>query len=177
MHRAFDPLRSKIARALHILPTSASGKRSHRDSQFTCPAFTGVLTANGIAISIDGKRFDATTCSSSGCGTASNTSMFISEPTTALAKRAPRSDGISVATTAAVRIRAFTAPSSMRPTSEINCCRPARLATPAEIPPIKAEILFRYAGPALLSPVSLQFDAPILENARPHFAFSGSEIF
>ena len=54
-------------------------------SQFTCPAFTGVLAANGIAISMDGKGAScrrrasprrATTSLSSGCGAASNTRRF-----------------------------------------------------------------------------------------------------
>jgi len=41
-------------------------------SQFTGSAFTGVLANNDIAISMDGKGAWRTTCSSSGCGAASN---------------------------------------------------------------------------------------------------------
>jgi putative transposase len=42
-------------------------------SQFTGTAFTALLASHGIAISMDGKGSGKTTCSSSGCGVASNT--------------------------------------------------------------------------------------------------------
>ena len=78
-------------------------------SQFTGAAFTGVLANNGIAISMDGKGLGGTTCSSSGCGAASNTRRCICGPTTASARPALRSAATSTSTTAADRIRALTA--------------------------------------------------------------------
>jgi transposase InsO family protein len=67
-------------------------------SQFTGVTFTGVLAGNGIAISMDGKGPGATTCSSSGCGAASNTKRFICAPTTACRTPAPRSAATSTST-------------------------------------------------------------------------------
>jgi putative transposase len=75
-------------------------------SQFTGSAFTGLLTSNGIAISMDGKG--ATTCSSNGCGAASNTRRSICEPTKPSTRRDIRSAGISTLTTADVLIRVLT---------------------------------------------------------------------
>ena len=64
-------------------------------SQFTCEAFTDVLTANEIRISMDGKGAGGTTCSSNVCGGRSNTKRFICMPTIACRTRAPRSGAIS----------------------------------------------------------------------------------
>ena len=78
-------------------------------SQFTGVAFTGVLADNGITISMTAKAPGATTCSSSGCGAASNTRRCICAPTTASARPAPRSDAIWTSTTQDDRTRALTA--------------------------------------------------------------------
>src|ERR1019366_7540162 len=58
-----------------------------------------------------------TTCSSSGCGAASNTRRFISRPTIASARPALRSAATWTSTTAADRIRALTTPHPIKPTS------------------------------------------------------------
>ncbi|WP_368039347.1 MULTISPECIES: hypothetical protein [unclassified Tardiphaga] len=58
-----------------------------------------------------------TTCSSSGCGEASNTRRSTCGPTTASAKRDNRSAGIWIFTTAESRIRVLTAGLLIRPTS------------------------------------------------------------
>jgi hypothetical protein len=63
-------------------------------SQFTGTAFTGVLADNGIAISMDGKGVCATTCSSSGCGAASNMRRYICGPTTPSVRHGGRADGV-----------------------------------------------------------------------------------
>src|SRR5258707_2796455 len=86
-------------------------------SQFTGAAFTSALASNGIAISMDGKGAWRTTCSSSGCGAASNTRRYICGPTKALAKRGTRSAVISTSIIAAVHIRALTATHRIKPTS------------------------------------------------------------
>ena len=95
-------------------------------SQFTCPAFTSVLAARDIKISMDGKGASCrrrasprrgTMCSSSGCGGRSSTRRFIFTPTTASARRVPGSGGISISTIAAVRIPALTTRRPMKPTS------------------------------------------------------------
>ncbi len=85
-------------------------------SQFTGAAFTGALASNGIAISM-GKEHGGTTCSSSGCGAASNTRRYICGPTKALAKRGTRSAVTSTSIIAAVHIRALTATHRIKPTS------------------------------------------------------------
>ena len=59
----------------------------------------------------------ATTCSSSGCGAASNTRRCICEPTTASAKPALRSAATWTSTMQGVRIRALTAAHPIKPTS------------------------------------------------------------
>ncbi|VFU08509.1 transposase (fragment) [Methylocella tundrae] len=60
-------------------------------SQFTSEAFTSVLIANKIAISMDGKGASgATMFSSSASGSRSSTKRFICTPMTASAWRAPR---------------------------------------------------------------------------------------
>ena len=58
-------------------------------SQFTSEAFTGVLKAHTIDISMDGKGCWKTTCSSSGCGALSNTRRCISRPTNPCPRLAP----------------------------------------------------------------------------------------
>ena len=67
-------------------------------SQFTSAAFTGVLLDHAIAISMDGKGSWRDNVSSSGSGARSNTKRSISGPTTASARRAPRSAAISTST-------------------------------------------------------------------------------
>jgi len=87
-------------------------------SQFTCVAFTGALARNGITISMDGARAPgATTCSSSGCGAASNMRRSICEPMTASARLVPRSAVTSSSTISVDRIRALTAQHPIKPTS------------------------------------------------------------
>jgi hypothetical protein len=64
-------------------------------SQFTGQAFTGVLTENAIAISMDGKgTWRDNVCSSSGPGAASNTRRSICAPTTTSARLALQSVAI-----------------------------------------------------------------------------------
>ena len=72
-------------------------------SQFTSAAFTGLLAANGIAISMDGRAPGAPTSSSSGCGARSNTRRSICAPTTVSVMRASRSVAIWSSTTASDR--------------------------------------------------------------------------
>src|SRR5258707_4517316 len=63
------------------------------------------------------KEHGGTTCSSSGCGAASNTRRYICGPTKALAKRGTRSAVTSTSIIAAVHIRALTATHRIKPTS------------------------------------------------------------
>src|SRR5882757_8800091 len=63
------------------------------------------------------KEHGGTTCSSSGCGAASNTRRYICGPTKALARRGTRSAVISTSIIAAVHIRALTATHRIKPTS------------------------------------------------------------
>src|SRR5258707_11976746 len=63
------------------------------------------------------KEHGGTTCSSSGCGAASNTRRYICGPTKALAKRGTRSAVISTSIIAAGHIRALTATHRIKPTS------------------------------------------------------------
>ena len=86
-------------------------------SQFTGSAFTGALASNGIAISMDGKELGGTTCSSSGCGAASNTRRFTCAPTKPSARHATRSAVISTSIIAAAHIPALTAAHRIKPTS------------------------------------------------------------
>src|SRR5215207_6564997 len=58
-----------------------------------------------------------TTCSSSGCGAASNMRRFILRPTIASERPALRSVATWTSTTAADRIRALTTPHPIKPTS------------------------------------------------------------
>ena len=58
-------------------------------SQFTSEAFTDVLKAHTIDISMDGKGCWKTTCSSSGCGAPSNTRRCISRPMSPYPRRGP----------------------------------------------------------------------------------------
>jgi transposase len=85
--------------------------------QFTGVAFTGALTNNGIAISMDGKAPGETTCSSSGYGAASNTRRCICGPMTASARPALRLVATWTSITAGDRIRALTARHPIKPTS------------------------------------------------------------
>src|SRR4051812_29025074 len=92
-------------------------------SQFTGEAFTGVLTRNGIAISMDGKG-------------AWRDNVFVErlwrsvkyafELTTRSPRPAPRSAGISASTTPTDRIRALTGRRRIEPTSP-GCRRSRRL--------------------------------------------------
>src|SRR4051794_17619219 len=95
-------------------------------SQFTGGDFTGVLTRNGIAISMDGKG-------------AWRDNVFVerlwrsvkyedSELTTRSPRLAPRSAGISASTTPADRIRALTGRRRIEPTSP--GCRRSRRPEP-----------------------------------------------
>jgi len=59
----------------------------------------------------------ATTCSSSGCGAASNTRMCTCGPTKASARHATRSADTSISTMAVDHIRALTTPHRIKPTS------------------------------------------------------------
>ena len=86
-------------------------------SQFTSAAFTGLLTDNAIAISMDGKGAGATMCSSSGFGAPSSTRRCICRPTTPWPRPGLRSPVTSTFTTPADRIRALTAQHPIRPTS------------------------------------------------------------
>src|SRR5438309_2616748 len=63
------------------------------------------------------KEHGGTTCSSSGCGAASNTRRYICGPTKASAKRGTRSAVTSTSIIAAVHIRALTATHRIKPTS------------------------------------------------------------
>ena len=63
------------------------------------------------------KEHGGTTCSSSGCGAASNTRRYICGPTKALAKRGTRSAVTSTSIIAAVHIRALRATHRIKPTS------------------------------------------------------------
>jgi len=74
------------------------------------------------------KGLGATTCSSNGCGAASNTRRSICEPTKASAKRAVRSVVISTFIIAAAHIRALTAARRIKPTSTFR--RSARRPNP-----------------------------------------------
>ncbi len=78
-------------------------------SQFTCPAFTGILASRKISISMDGKGACGTTCLRSASGAASNMRRSICGPMRALLRRAHPSPGIPAFTMAAARIRALTA--------------------------------------------------------------------
>jgi putative transposase len=89
-------------------------------SQFTCVDFVGVLSSNGIAISMDGEAPGATMSSSSVSGEPSNTKRSISEPTKPSAKRALPSPAISTSTIADGRIRALT---GRRRTKSTSTCR------------------------------------------------------
>ena len=115
-------------------------------SQFTVAAFTGVLTDNAIAISMDGKVPGATTSSSSGCTVASNTRRCISKRTTASARPALRSPHLASTITAG-RMRALTASRPIKRTA--TAATPLGSLTPAEAPLIDAENLFRQPGPPL----------------------------
>ena len=85
-------------------------------SQFTGAAFTGVLQANGIAISMDGKGAWWTTSSSNGYGAASNTRRSTCTPTILSARPEPALGAISTSTIPAVRIRALTSARPIKPT-------------------------------------------------------------
>src|SRR5258705_4465940 len=63
------------------------------------------------------KEHGGTTCSSSGCGAASNTRRYICGPTKALARRGTGSAVTSTSIIAAVLIRALTATHRIKPTS------------------------------------------------------------
>ena len=86
-------------------------------SQFTSEAFTGVLIANNIAISMDGRARGATMFSSSGSGNRSSMRRFICTPTTASAWRVPRLADIWIFTTLDAHIRALTGAHRTRLTS------------------------------------------------------------
>jgi transposase InsO family protein len=77
-------------------------------SQFTGAAFTGVSSATVSPSAWMAKGPGATMCSSNGCGAASNTRRSICEPTKPSARRNIRLTGISIFTTADVRIRVLT---------------------------------------------------------------------
>src|SRR5262249_46307897 len=63
------------------------------------------------------KELGGTTCSSSGCGAASNMRRYICEPTTPSVRHGNQSAVISTSTTAAVLIRVLTAAPRIKPTS------------------------------------------------------------
>src|ERR1700704_1884120 len=94
------------------------------------------------------KGLGETTCSSSGCGVASNTRRCICGPMKASERHEIRSADISNFTTAEDRIRALTEAPRIKPTS--TRCHSAWQPNPAEAPLIDAEILFRQPGPAQL---------------------------
>ena len=66
------------------------------------------------------RALGATTCSSNGCGAASNTRRYTCEPMKPSARPAPRSDDISTSTIAADRIRALTTPHRIKPNVTIR---------------------------------------------------------
>src|SRR5437764_8716057 len=67
-------------------------------SQFTGSAFTGVLADSALRSAWTARELGATTCSSSGCGAASNTRRCICGLTTASARPALRSVATSTST-------------------------------------------------------------------------------
>jgi len=84
MEAAFCVETLKDALARHGKPEISN---TDQGSQFTGSAFTGVLTNNGIAISMDGKGAWRIMSSSSDCGAASNMRRCICGPT--IAQRSP----------------------------------------------------------------------------------------
>ena len=88
----------------------------------------------------------ATTCSSSGCGAASNTRRFICAPTTASAKPAHRSAAISTST---MQRRPHSSLDGTHTRSSLlqPAAPPLGSLTPAEAPLSDAENLFRQPGP------------------------------
>ncbi len=127
-------------------------------SQFTGAAFTGVLADNDIAISMEAAAPGGTTCSSSGCGAASNTRRCICGPTTASAKLAPRSAVIWTSTIAAVHIRALTAAHRIKPTSPR--CRFARQPKPGRGSTYRRAVAVQTTGTrSVTRPRSFEWDA------------------
>ena len=124
-------------------------------SQFTGAAFTGVLSDNGIAISMDGKGGE-TTCSLRGCGRASNMRRSICEPTKPSVRREARLVGISTSTMAAVRIRALTTAPRIKPTSIF--LRSARRPNPGRRSTYRRGIIVQTTGTGSIanSPKRLQ---------------------
>ena len=151
-------------------------------SQFTGQDFTGLLLDNAIAISMDGKgawRDNVFVERLLALGQIRRGS--ICGPTTASARRALRSAGIWISTTASDRIRALTLGHRITPTS--TTCRrsrqhefanrfrvrhsgratPSRRATPktaprrqpAEVPLYQRENLSRQSRPPLSAPAAL----------------------
>src|SRR5262249_42011716 len=79
-------------------------------AQFTGLAFTGVLTKQSIAISMDGNGAPGgTMCSSSACGAPSNTKRDICGPMKASVMRAFRLAAICASTMSNAPMRALTA--------------------------------------------------------------------
>ena len=97
-------------------PTKArSSPAKPSPARLSATASPSASTARGLG---------ATTCSSSGCGAASNTRRSICAPTTASARPAPRSAATSSSTIGVGRMRALTAQHPIKPTS--LRCRSAR---------------------------------------------------
>ena len=92
-------------------------------SQFTSAEFTGLLTRNAIAISMDGKGSWRDNVFVDGSGAASNTKRFICAPMPASARLAPQSAAIWTFTIVVARIRPLTGARRTRLTSPR---RPAR---------------------------------------------------
>ena len=85
-------------------------------SQFTSSVFTGVLPTTALRSAWMARALGATTCSSSGCGAASNTRRFICEPIHAT-RPVRRSVVIWTSTMADDRTRALTARHPIKLTS------------------------------------------------------------
>jgi len=113
-------------------------------SQFTGAAFTGVLSDNGIAISMDGKGAWRDNVFVERLWKSVNMRRSICEPTKPSVRREARLVGISTSTMAAVRIRALTIAPRIKPTSIF--LRSARGLTPAEAPLIDAEVPVQTSG-------------------------------
>jgi hypothetical protein len=132
------------ALARHGRRTSSTPTRARSSPARRSPAYSPA-TPSPSAWTARGPG--GTTCSSSGCGAASNTRRCICGRTKPSAKRAARSAVISTSTIDAALIRAMTEAPRIKPTS--TRCHSAWQPNQAEAPLIDAEILFRQSGPAL----------------------------
>ncbi len=92
-------------------------------SQFTCPAFTGVLAKHEITISMDGKGAWRDNVFVERLWRSVKYEEVYLHAYDSVARRATRSGAISISTIAAARIRALTARHPIKPTSGTRACR------------------------------------------------------